>query len=94
MAKIRIDRDGGITVDGEPFELVQLRVFLEEHRSRGGTIWFYRENGSAEAHPTVLVVMRFITNMGLSLSVSTRADFADMTMQDNGVRPGAAAQGG
>jgi len=86
VAKVRVDRRGGITLDGEPVSLEALREAFARLRSMQGAVWYYREPGGADAPADVLAVVRAVVDAKLPISISSKQDFSDVVLPDGTTR--------
>ncbi|HEU5169444.1 MAG TPA: hypothetical protein VFU46_02840 [Gemmatimonadales bacterium] len=87
VGRIRVTRTGAIWFDGTPVTLQALAPLLQDLRSAGGVVWYYREQADDEPAPEAMAVVRLVIEHRLPISMSTRPDFADVVMPDGSVAP-------
>jgi len=86
-ARIRVSHAGEIWYEGVRTSLEELGLRLAQLRDARGVVWYYREAIDAEPAPEAMPVVRMIVERRLPISMSTRADFADVVQPDGSVVP-------
>jgi hypothetical protein len=87
IAKIRVDGEGMVTLDGAPIGLEALRAELTRLKEAGGVVWYYREDAAGEPPESAMAVIRAVVDAGLPISMSTRPDFSDVVSEDGSSQP-------
>jgi hypothetical protein len=87
VARIRVSRAGEIWCDDVRTSLSDLGSRLAELRAAQGVVWYYREDTGAAAAPEAMAVVRMVIEQRLPISMSTRADFADVVQTDGTAVP-------
>ena len=86
-AKVRVYRDGQITLDGAGISLEGLATYLAELKQQNGIVWYYRESAEFEPHPNAMAVRQAIANENLPVTLSSKDDFSDVVVETGAARP-------
>jgi hypothetical protein len=73
IAKVEIDQEGTINLNGEVVTIEQLRQEFARLKEVNGAVWYYRENPEAEPHPKAMQVMEAIIESKLPVKLSKKA---------------------
>ena len=87
VAKVRVYRNGKMTLDGKEVTLEELRAGFQELKKRQGVVWYYREAAEREPHPNATLVVQAIVEARLPVSMSNEEDFSTVVLPDGTVRP-------
>jgi hypothetical protein len=87
IAKIRVFRDGRITLDEKVVSLEELPAKLSRLKENSGVVWYYRENGGSEPHPNAVAVIQRVIDARLPVSMSSEADFSTVVLPDGTIKP-------
>jgi biopolymer transport protein ExbD len=88
IAEIKVTRQGAITLNGEPVTIDALKTHLSKlSQFPGSGVWYYREDLASEPHSNALLVIQAISNSGLPLRISSKADFSDYMDTDGKSHP-------
>jgi hypothetical protein len=68
---------GKILVEGKESSLPAVKQALEKATKENATVWYYRENPSAEPPPQAMEVVKLIIANKLPVSFSSKPDFSD-----------------
>jgi biopolymer transport protein ExbD len=69
IAKVHVQADGTILLNGQPTSMEKLKSELETLKARGGTVWYSRANPSGDPPPHAMEVMEAIANAGIPVSL-------------------------
>ena len=83
---------GPLLVDGKPGTIADVRAAVERAKEGKFAIWYYRENAGTPATDSQMEVLKIITDAGIPISLSTKADFSDYVGEDGRSRPRAVPQ--
>jgi C-terminal processing protease CtpA/Prc len=87
-AKIKIRRDGVVSLDDKAVSLDELKAALSKlKQSPGSSVWYYRENPAGEPHPNAMQVLKLIVDAKLPIRLSTKPDFSDFVGADGRPHP-------
>jgi hypothetical protein len=87
VTRIRVSRDGAIWCDDIRTSLADLGSRLAQLRAAQGVVWYYREEAGDDPAPEAMAVVRMVVEQRLPISMSTRADFADVVQADGSAVP-------
>jgi hypothetical protein len=87
VTRIRVSRDGEIWCDDVRTSLADLGSRLAQLRAAQGVVWYYREEAGDDPAPEAMAVVRMVVEQRLPISMSTRADFADVVQSDGTAVP-------
>ena len=76
-----------ILLDGKPSTSADVRAAVERAKEGKSAIWYYRENAGTPATDSQMEVLKIITDAGVPVSLSTKADFSDYVGEDGRSRP-------
>jgi biopolymer transport protein ExbD len=82
VVKVRLYRDGRLTLGDNPVTISELHGALSRLRSERGSVLYYREAGQEEPLPVAREVMQAIVEARLPVRLSTRPDFSDAVGAD------------
>jgi biopolymer transport protein ExbD len=77
VVKISVLASGKLLLNGQPSDLAQIEAEFQRQKTRGGSVWYYRENGQSEPPAEAMSVIELVTKHGLPVSMSTSPDFSD-----------------
>jgi hypothetical protein len=77
VVKLRVYKDGRVTLDDHPATMSEVRDALDRLRSERGSVLYYREAGQEEPPPVAMEVMHAIVEARLPVRLSSRPDFSD-----------------
>ena len=86
-AKVRVYRDGRITLDDSTVSLDGLSAAFADLKQQSGSVWYYREGGDSEPHPNAMAVIQAIVEAKLPVSMSSEEDFSNVVLPDGTTRP-------
>ena len=81
--KISVLQSGRILIDGYESTIDQVEQGLVNLKSKGGSVWYYREAGQQEPPPEAMEVIKLIADNELPITLSSKSDFSDY-IDDNG----------
>jgi hypothetical protein len=88
IAKIRVNRDGVMLLNGRSVTIDALRAsLLKLGRLPGAAVWYHRENPAGEPHPNAMLVLKAIVEAKLPVRLSTKPDFSDVAGGGNASGP-------
>lgn len=82
VAKVRVYRDGRVTLDDKAVAISDLRAAFNRLRGAQGSVLYYRETGQEEPPPVAMEVMHAIVEAQLPVKLSTKPDFSDAVGAD------------
>ncbi len=65
VAKVKIHKGGGVSLDGQRVSLDELRERLKKHKEANGVVWYYRESAEAKSQETGEAVIKIIIELKL-----------------------------
>jgi hypothetical protein len=77
ILKIAVLADGRITVNGSTATIDSVRASLKQLAEQKGVVWYYREQGHAEAPPESQHVIKALIENRLPIRLSSRPDYSD-----------------
>jgi glycine cleavage system regulatory protein len=87
VARVAVLSSGVVQLDGRPTTAAALEDELKSLRARGGVVWYYRENPTAEPSPQAMAVIQLVVKYQLPISMSSKPDFSDYIDQHGVSRP-------
>jgi len=87
IIKVRVAKEGTITIDEKPATLDQLRARLAKVKSANGAVWYYREAPDSAPTDAQLAVFKAIIDTDIPISLSTKPDFSDYVGEDGQTHP-------
>lgn len=69
LARIRVERNGGVILDGSPVTLPRLKKALLALAKSKGRVRYYREGSRSEASTTTLKVWEVVMDSGLPVDL-------------------------
>ena len=85
--KLRVYRNGTVTLDGRAVTLDELPAKFTDIKSKRGVLWYYREGSSETPHPNAMVVMKDMADSKLTVSFSDKEDFSTVVLPNGVVKP-------
>ena len=82
VMKLRLDGAGGISLNGTPATLAQVRAALAGLKAKNGVVWYYRDAAQAEPPPDAMAVLEAVVDARVPISLSTKPDFSDVVGPD------------
>ena len=92
VIRIQIMQNGPLLLDGKPSTIADVRAAVERAKEGKLAVWYYRENADAPATDSQMEALKIITDAGVPVSLSTKADFSDYVGEDGRSRPRAVPQ--
>jgi len=83
--QITIQESGSVLLGGIAVRPSELVAALDEAKEKNGTVWYYRENPSAEPPLSATQVMQMIIDRKLPITMSTKPDFSDYVDENGNV---------
>lgn len=81
--KISVLQTGRILMDGHESTIDQVEQGLVKLKSKGGSVWYYREAGQQEPPPEAMEVIKLVADHELPITLSSKSDFSDY-IDENG----------
>jgi hypothetical protein len=77
IAKVSVLSSGKLLLNGSASSLGALDGEFQRLEKAKGSVWYYREESTAEPPPEATAVVQLIIKYSLPVSLSTKADFSD-----------------
>jgi hypothetical protein len=77
VARVSVLSSGKLLLDGRPATLAEIGAGFEQLKSKGGSVWYYRQNAQAEPSAEAMSVVELVVKYKLPISMSTQPDFSD-----------------
>jgi len=87
VGQIAVLQNGGVSFDGHPVSIDQLRAKLSQLKARNGVVWYYREAGRKEPPAISDKVVDAIINYRLPVLLSDKPDYSTVVLPDRTVKP-------
>jgi hypothetical protein len=87
VAKVRVYRNGKMTLDGRQITLDQMRKGFPDLKKKNGVVWYFREAAEQEPHPNATLVVQAIIDAKLPVSMSNKEDFSTVVLPDGTIKP-------
>jgi hypothetical protein len=85
VAKVSVLATGKLLLNGQPSSLAAIETAFQGLKGSKGTVWYYRENATAEPPAEGMAVMNLVIKYNLPVSMSSKPDFSDyVDFGDNG----------
>ena len=65
IAKVKVHKEGGISLDGGSVTIKELRARLEKLKEADGVVWYYRESSDKQAEEAGDAVIKIIIELKL-----------------------------
>lgn len=87
IAKVRVYRNGRMTLDGRQVTLDQMRKEFSDLKKKNGVVWYFREAPEQEPHPNATRVVQAIIDAKFPVSMSNKEDFSTVVLPDGTIKP-------
>jgi hypothetical protein len=87
IAKVRVYRNGKITLDGRQVTMDEIRKGFSGLKKKNGVVWYFREAAEQEPHPNATLVVQAIIDAKLPVSMSNKEDFSTIVLPDGTTKP-------
>jgi len=74
VAKVHVQADGTILLNGQPTSLEKLKTELDTLKGQGGTVWYSRANPLGDPPPHAMEVMEAIANAGMPVRLMEKPE--------------------
>ena len=65
IAKVKVRKDGGVSLNGRSVSIKELRTGLEKLKEADGVVWYYRESSDKQAEEAGDAVIKIIIELKL-----------------------------
>jgi len=77
VARVSVLSSGELLLNGQSTTLVELDAKFQQLKSKGGTVWYYRQDAQAEPSAEAMSVVKLVVKYALPISMSTQPNFSD-----------------
>lgn len=87
VGKVAVLQNGQVSFNGQAVTIQNLRLKLNELKTKNGVVWYYREAPEKEPPAISTEVMQSVIDARLPISLSNKPDFSTVVLPDGTIKP-------